>query len=114
MTARVSGAREGQRRTTTASSGSEGEQKQSNVVRSESVQIHALPTSTIITSAPITTVASGALTIVTMVTLSCGTRPTAGVTRALFAMQHVPNMMLSPELGTHLNGQGQWEYYSER
>ena len=57
--------------------------------------------------------ASGALTTAMMVTPSCDTRPTTGVTRALFAMRHVPNVMLSPELGTHLNGQDQWDYYSE-
>ena len=106
VTARVSGTGERPRRTTTASSSSEGERERNNVVRNESVQIHAPPTSTIITSAPITTVASGALTTATMVTPSCGTRPTAGVTRTLFAMRHVPNVMLSLELGTHLNGQG--------
>ena len=83
-------------------------------MRSESIQIHAPPTSTIITNAPIMTMASGVLTTATMVTPSCGTRPLAGVTRVPFAMRHVANVMLSPELGTHLNEQGQWEYYSER
>ena len=54
------------------------------------------------------------MTTATMVTPASGTRPTAGVTRTLFAMQHVPNLVLSPEVRAHLNGQGQWEYYSER
>ena len=104
VTARVSGG-EGPRRTRMASSSTGGERKQSNVVRSEGIQIHAPSTSIIITSAPITMVASGALTTATMVTPSCSTRPTAGVTRALLAMRYVPNVMLPPELGTHLKGE---------
>ena len=78
------------------------------------MQIHAPPTSTVTVSAPITTIASSAITTATMVTPSCGTSRTVGVTRSLFAMQHVPHMILSPEVRAHLNGQGQWEYYSER
>ena len=113
-TARDSGVRGGTGRATTVSSSGEDEPQRINPVHSESALVPAPPTSTITVSAPITTVASTAMTTATMVTPACGTRPTAGVTRTLFAMKHVPNLVLSPEVRAHLNGQGQWEYYSER
>ena len=69
-------------RATTASSSGEDEPQRVNPVHSESALVHAPPTSTITVSAPITTVASTAMTTATMVTPTCGTRPTAGVARA--------------------------------
>ena len=113
-TARDSSVRGGTGRATTASSSGEDEPQRANTVHSECALIHAPPTSTITVSAPITTIASTAMMAATMVTPSCGTRPTVGVTRALFAMQHTPSMVLSPEVRAHLNEQAQWEYYSER
>ena len=113
-TARDSSVRGGTGRATTASSSGEDEPQRVNPVHSESALVHAPPTSTITVSAPITTVASTAMTTATMVTPSCGTRPTVGVTCALFVMQHMPSIVLSPEVREHLNGQEQCEYYSER
>ena len=112
-TARSGGQEQGVQRAATATSGDD-EPRRDDLVQIENVQIHAPPTSTVVVSVPITTTARSAMTTVTMVTPACGTRPTAGVTRTLFAMQHVPNLVLSPKVRAHLNGQGQWEYYSER
>ena len=68
---------------TTASSSGEDEPQRADTVRSESALIHVPPTSTITVSAPIMTA--------TMVTPSCGTRPTVGVTRAFRDAAHAEN-----------------------
>ena len=114
MTARNSSVRDRAGRATTTSSSGEDEPQRADIVHSESALIHAPPTSTITVSAPITTVASSTMTSATTVTPSCRTRPTVRVTRALFAVRHVPSIVLSPEVRAQINGQGQWEYYSER
>ena len=66
-TTRDSVIRDRSRRTTTASTSGEDDSQRVSVV-SEEVQIHAPPTSTVTVSAPITTVASSAMTTATMVT----------------------------------------------
>ena len=113
-TARDSSRTERVGRAATTSMSDDNEPQGNGIAHSERAQIHAPPTSTITVSAPITTVASSATTTATMVTPSCGTRPTAGVTRTLFAMQHMPHLVLSPEVRAQVNEQARWEYYSER
>ena len=105
-TVRDSSITEREGRAPTASTSGEDEPQGAGVLHSERVQIHAPPTSTVTVSVPITTVANTAMTTATMVIPACGTRPTTGVTRTLFAVQHVPNLVLSPEVRAHLNGQG--------